>query len=161
VRVIGVDVVPEKLQQALTFGATDVVNGRDVDAVAAVRDLTVGGVDHAFEAVGSGATASQAFAMLRPGGTATVMGMIPDTHRIDIRAAELFLEEKRLQGSFMGSNHFKVDVPMYAEFNRLGALQLDDLVTAEFDLATINEGFEALASGREIRVVARIGGKGQ
>ena len=161
VRVIGVDVVPEKLQQALTFGATDVVNGRDVDAVAAVRDLTAGGVDHAFEAVGSGATASQAFAMLRPGGTATVMGMIPDTHRIDIRAAELFLEEKRLQGSFMGSNHFKVDVPMYAEFNRLGALQLDDLVTAEFDLATINDGFEALASGREIRVVARIGGRGQ
>lgn len=158
VRVIGIDVVPEKLEQALEFGATDVVNGREVDAVATVRELTGGGVDHAFEAVGSGFTTSQAFAMLRPGGAATVMGMIPDGHQIDIRGAELFLEEKRLQGSFMGSNHFKVDIPMYAEFNRIGVLRLDDLVTAAFDLDTINEGFDALASGQEIRVVARIGG---
>ena len=158
VRVIGIDVVPDKLQQALKFGATDVVDARELDAVAAVRELTVGGVDHAFEAVGSGTTTSQAFAMLRPGGTATVMGMVPDGHQIDIRGAELFLEEKRLQGSFMGSNHFKVDIPMYAEFNRMGVLRLDDLVTAEFDLDTINEGFDALATGHEIRVVARIGG---
>jgi S-(hydroxymethyl)glutathione dehydrogenase / alcohol dehydrogenase len=158
-QVIGVDVVPEKLRQAQTFGATDVVNARDVDPVAAVIELTGGGVDHAFEAVGAGRTASQAFAMLRPGGTATVMGMIPDAHQIDIRGAELFLQEKRLQGSFMGSNHFKVDIPLYAEFNRMGVLRLDDLVTAEFDLATLNEGFKALASGQEIRVVARIGGQ--
>jgi S-(hydroxymethyl)glutathione dehydrogenase/alcohol dehydrogenase len=158
-QVIGVDVVPKKLRQALEFGATDVVDARDGDAVVAVRDLSDGGVHHAFEAVGSGRTVGQAFAMLRAGGTATVLGMIPDGHRIDIRGAELFLEEKRLQGCFMGSNHFKVDIPMYAEFNRMGALRLDDLVTAEFDLATINQGFKALASGDEIRVVARIGGQ--
>ena len=156
-QVIGVDVVPEKLAQASAFGATDVVHAGDVDAVTAVVELTGGGVDHAFEAVGSGRTASQAFAMLRPGGTATVMGLIPDSHQIDIRGADLFLAEKRIQGSFMGSNHFKVDIPMYAEFNRIGALRLDDLVTAEFELSTLNEGFKALASGREIRVVARIG----
>lgn len=158
-RVIGVDVVPEKLRQARTFGATDVVNARETDAVGAVVGLTGGGVHHAFEAVGSGATASQAFAMLRPGGTATVLGMIPDGHRIEIRGSELFLEEKRLQGCFMGSNHFKVDIPMYAEFNRQGILRLDDLVTAEFELATLNEGFKALASGEQIRVVARIAGR--
>ena len=156
--VIGVDVVPEKLEQARAFGATAVVNARDVDPVAAVVELTGGGVDHAFEAVGSGRTASQAFAMLRPGGTATVMGMSPDGQQIDIRGADLFLQEKRLQGSFMGSNHFKLDIPLYAELNRVGALRLDDLVTAEYDLATLDEGFKALASGREIRVVARIGG---
>ncbi len=85
--------------------------------------------------------------------------MIPDSHQITVRGSELFLQEKRLQGSFMGSNHFKVDIPLYAEFNRMGALRLDDLVTAEFDLDTLNEGFTALASGREIRVVARIGGR--
>jgi S-(hydroxymethyl)glutathione dehydrogenase/alcohol dehydrogenase len=157
-QVIGIDVVPDKLRQAQSFGATDVVNAREVDAVTSVVRLSNGGVDHAFEAVGSGVTVSQAFAMLRPGGTATVMGMIPDGHRIDIRGAELFLQEKRLHGCFMGSNHFKVDIPMYAEFNRLGVLRLDDLVTAEFDLATLNEGFKALASGEQIRVVARIAG---
>jgi S-(hydroxymethyl)glutathione dehydrogenase/alcohol dehydrogenase len=85
------------------------------------------------------------------------MGMIPDSQPIPVRGAELFLEEKRIQGSFMGSNHFKVDVPLYAHFNRMGLLRLDDLVTARCDLATINDGFKALASGQEIRVVARVG----
>jgi S-(hydroxymethyl)glutathione dehydrogenase/alcohol dehydrogenase len=156
-RIIGVDVVPEKLRRAADFGATDVVNGGEVDAVETVRALTGGGVHHAFEAVGSGATASQAFAMLRPGGTATVMGMIPDTHAIAISGPELFLEEKRIQGAFMGSNHFKVDVPLYVQFERMGLLRLGELVTSVVDLDTINQGFDALASGHEIRVVAKIG----
>ncbi|GAB4009944.1 zinc-binding dehydrogenase [Nocardioides ultimimeridianus] len=158
-RIIGVDVVPEKLRQALAFGATDVVNAREVDPVATVIDLSGGGVHHAFEAVGSGATASQAFAMLRTGGAATVMGMIPESHQIQVSGPALFLQEKRIQGSFMGSNHFKIDIPLYAHFNRIGVLDLDGLVTAEFGLDTINEGFKALASGSEIRVVARIGGR--
>ncbi|GGQ91867.1 Zn-dependent alcohol dehydrogenase [Streptomyces flaveolus] len=156
-QIIGIDVVPGKLDRAVRFGATHVVDAKEGDPVAAVRELTGIGVHHAFEAVGSGATAGQAFAMLRPGGTATVMGMIPDSQPVQIRGAELFLEEKRIQGSFMGSNHFKVDIPLYAHFNRVGLLQLDDLVTARCDLATINDGFKALASGQEIRVVARVG----
>jgi S-(hydroxymethyl)glutathione dehydrogenase/alcohol dehydrogenase len=156
-QIIGIDVVASKLHRAVRFGATHVVNAREVDPVEAVREITGTGVHHSFEAVGSGATAGQAFAMLRPGGTATVMGMIPDSQAIPIRGAELFLEEKRIQGSFMGSNHFKVDIPLYARFNRVGLLHLDDLVTARCDLATINEGFTALASGQEIRVVARVG----
>lgn len=156
-QVIGVDVVPEKLRRAAHFGATDVVNGREVDAVDAVRALTDGGVDHALEAVGSGTTAAQAFGMLRPGGTATVMGMIPATHAIAVSGTALFLEEKRLQGSFMGSNHFKTDVPLYAQFERMGLLHLGDMITSVVDLDTINEGFSALASGNEIRVVAKVG----
>ncbi|MEU1226289.1 zinc-binding dehydrogenase [Streptomyces sp. NPDC005828] len=156
-QIIGIDVVPGKLERAVRFGATHVVDARETDPVEAVRAITGTGVHHAFEAVGSAATAGQAFTMLRPGGTATVMGMIPDSQPIPVRGAELFLEEKRIQGSFMGSNHFKVDVPLYAHFNRMGLLRLDDLVTARCDLATINDGFKALASGREIRVVARVG----
>ena len=156
-QIIGVDVVPEKLEQAKFFGATDVVNARETDPVAAVQALTDGGTHHAFEAVGSGATAAQAFAMLRPGGVATVMGMIPDSHSIPLRGSELFMQEKSLRGSFMGSNHFKVDIPMYLQFARAGLLQLDELVTAEYLLDTINAGFDALASGKEIRVVVRIG----
>lgn len=156
-QVIGVDVVPGKLERALHFGATHVVDARDGDPVAAVRELTGTGVHHAFEAVGTGVTAGQAFAMLRPGGTATVMGMIPDGQLIPVRGSELFLQEKRIQGSFMGSNHFKVDIPLYAHFNRIGLLQLDDLVTGRCELATLNEGFKALASGEQIRVVARVG----
>lgn len=158
-QIIGVDLVSHKLELAKVFGATDVVNAREVDPVETVRELTDGGSHHSFEAVGTGPTAAQAFAMLRPGGVATVLGMIPDEHSIPLRGSELFLQEKTLRGSFMGSNHFKVDIPMYLELDRAGLLNLDGLVTAEFSLDTINKGFEALATGNEIRVVVRIGAR--
>ena len=158
-QIIGVDVVSYKLEQAMAFGATDVVNAGETDPVEAVRGFTNGGSHHSFEAVGSGATTAQAFAMLRPGGVATVLGMIPDDHSIPLRGSELFLQEKTLRGSFMGSNHFKMDIPMYLGLSRAGSLNLDGLVTAEFSLDTINEGFEALATGEEIRVVVRIGAR--
>src|SRR6185436_20313432 len=76
-RTIAVDRVASKLQLAKEFGATDVVDASEVDPVMAVIELTGGGVDHAFEAIGLKVTAEQAFAMLRLGGTATVIGMIP------------------------------------------------------------------------------------
>ena len=60
--VIAVDVTGDKLEVAQTFGATQTVNAREVDdVVGAVRDLTGGGVDYSFEAIGSKATAEQAF----------------------------------------------------------------------------------------------------
>ena len=76
-RIIAVDRSPSKLELAQTFGATDVVDASAVDPVGAVLELTGGGVDFSFEAIGLTATAQQAFAMLRKGGTATIIGMIP------------------------------------------------------------------------------------
>ncbi len=75
-RIIAIDREPEKLELARKFGATDVIAATD-DPVKAVRDLTDGGVHYSFEAIGLKATAEQAFKMLRPGGTATVIGYDP------------------------------------------------------------------------------------
>lgn len=155
--VIGVDVVPGKLDGAKRFGATHVVDARSADSVTAVRELTNGGVHHAIEAVGSGRTAGQAFAMLRPGGVATVVGMIPDTDTIPISGADLFVLEKQLRGSFMGSNHFKIDIPRYVRLMAEGRLLLDDMVTDCVPFADINHGFDLLAGGTAIRVVTEIG----
>jgi S-(hydroxymethyl)glutathione dehydrogenase/alcohol dehydrogenase len=155
--VIAVDVVADKLTAARRFGATHVLNARDVDPVDAVRDLTGGGADYTFEAVGSSRTVEQAFAMLAAGGLATVIGMVPDDPPIRLRGSELFLQEKRLQGSFMGSNQFKADVPRHLELYRQGRLLLDEMVTERVTLAGINEGFDALGSGAAMRVVADIG----
>jgi S-(hydroxymethyl)glutathione dehydrogenase / alcohol dehydrogenase len=155
--VVAVDIVPEKLAAAGRFGATHTVNAREVDPVEAVRELTRGGTDYALEAVGGSRTVEQAFAMLRPGGLATVVGMVPDTAPIRIRGSELYLQEKRLQGSFMGSNQFKVDVPRYIDLYLQGRLLLDEMVSARVALPTINDGFAILSSGRATRVVADIG----
>jgi S-(hydroxymethyl)glutathione dehydrogenase/alcohol dehydrogenase len=149
-RVIAVDRVASKLDLAATFGATDLVDASAVDPVAAVVELTGGGVDYAFEAIGLTATAQQAFAMLRNGGTATVIGMIPLGQRIEIDGFQLLME-KKLQGSSMGSNKFRLDMPLYVEWYLDGKLKLDELVSGTMALEDINDGFAAMKSGELAR----------
>jgi S-(hydroxymethyl)glutathione dehydrogenase/alcohol dehydrogenase len=149
-RIIAVDRLASKLAMAQTFGATDVIDASSVDAVAAVQQLTGGGVDHAFEAIGLKATAEQAFNMLGKGGTATVIGMVPIGQRLEIDATQL-ISGKRLQGSNMGSNRFRIDMPQYVDWYLAGRLKLDELVSATMPLEKINDGFATLASGEVAR----------
>jgi S-(hydroxymethyl)glutathione dehydrogenase/alcohol dehydrogenase len=151
-RVIAVDTNPSKLELARKFGATDAVNPADGDPVAQVRELTGGGVDYSFEAIGLKTTTEQAFRMLRNGGTATVIGMIPLGTKIEIHGVD-FLAEKRIQGCNMGSNRFRVDMPKYVDFYLAGRLNLDDLLSHRLSLAEINEGFAALERGEVARSV--------
>jgi S-(hydroxymethyl)glutathione dehydrogenase/alcohol dehydrogenase len=149
-RVIAVDRVASKLAMATEFGATDVVNASEVDPMMAVLDLTGGGADHAFEAIGLKATAEQAFAMLRKGGTATVIGMVPFGEKVEIDGFQLLME-KKLQGTNMGSNRFRVDMPQYVEWYLAGKLKLDELVSAVMPLEKINDGFATLRAGEVAR----------
>jgi S-(hydroxymethyl)glutathione dehydrogenase / alcohol dehydrogenase len=149
-RIIAVDRVASKLQLAADFGATDLVDASSTDAVLAVHELTGGGVDHAFEAIGLKATAEQAFAMLRKGGTATVIGMIPLGEKVEIDGFQLLME-KRIQGSNMGSNRFRFDMPQYIDWYLAGKLKLDELVSAVMPLEKINDGFAALRAGEVAR----------
>ena len=113
-------------------------------------ELTGGGVDHSFEAIGLAATAEQAFNMLRKGGTATVIGMIPFGEKVEIDGFQLLLE-KKLQGSNMGSNRFRIDMPQYVDWYLAGKLKLDELVSAAMPLDEINDGFAALEGGEVAR----------
>ncbi len=149
-RIIAVDRVASKLDMAKAFGATDTVDASATDPVGAVIELTGGGVEHAFEAIGLKATAEQAFQMLRKGGTATVIGMIPFGERVEIDGFQLLLE-KRLQGSNMGSNRFRIDMPQYIDWYLAGRLKLDELVSAVIPLEQINDGFTALREGEVAR----------
>jgi len=149
-RIYAVDVVASKLELAKTFGATHLVNAKEEDPVAKVK--AEGGVDYSFEAIGLKQTTEQAFQMLRPGGTATVIGMIPIGTTIEIHGVE-FLFEKRIQGSMMGSNRFRFDMPKYVDFYLSGRLNLDDLVSRRIGLEDINEAFAALESGEVARSV--------
>ena len=149
-RVIAIDRMPSKLALAQSFGATDVVDASTTDPVLAVLEMTAGGVDHAIEAIGLKATAEQAFNMLAKGGTATVIGMVPMGQKLEIEAFHLLME-KRIQGSNMGSNRFRVDMPQYVEWYLAGKLKLDELVSATMPLEKINDGFGALKSGEVAR----------
>jgi S-(hydroxymethyl)glutathione dehydrogenase/alcohol dehydrogenase len=151
-RVIAVDTVASKLDLARKFGATDTVNAKETDAIGAVKELTGGGVHYAFEAIGLKATAEQAFGMLRNGGTATVIGMIPPGQMVSLHGTD-FLFEKKIQGSFMGSNRFRVDMPRFVELYLQGRLHLDDMVSGRIRLADINDALAALHSGEIARNV--------
>jgi S-(hydroxymethyl)glutathione dehydrogenase/alcohol dehydrogenase len=151
-RIIAVDMVPSKLDLARKFGATDVVNAGECDPVEAVRELTGGGVHYSFEAIGLKPTTEQAFKMLARGGTATIIGMIPVGTMIDLHGPE-FLMERKIQGSNMGSNRFRVDMPRFVDFYLQGRLHLDDLISRKIKLEDVNEGMEALKTGEIARSV--------
>ena len=152
-RIVAVDTEPRKLDAAAGFGATDVVNPNDGDPVAQVLDLTAGGVDYAFEAIGLKATAEQAFRMAKRGGTATIIGMMRPGTMVEVDGVDLFMSEKRLQGSLMGSNAFRVDMPKLVDLYLDGRLQLDDMVSDRIQIDAINSGFEAMKAGDVVRSV--------
>ncbi|NMO03169.1 zinc-binding dehydrogenase [Gordonia sp. TBRC 11910] len=154
--IVAVDTNAQRLTDALTFGATATVDAAATDSVEAVRELTSGGVDYSFEAIGLAATVEQSFAMLGPGGTATVLGLVPDSQPLSIRAADLFASEKRLHGAFMGSNRFPIDIPNYVRFYEQGRLDLDRMLSAFVGLDELNEGFRLMHDGGLTRVVADI-----
>jgi S-(hydroxymethyl)glutathione dehydrogenase/alcohol dehydrogenase len=151
-RIIAIDLNEMKLKLAEQFGATDLVDASAADPVAQVLEMTGGGVENAFEAIGLKIAAEQAFAMLRPGGTATVIGMIPLGSNVELPGVE-FLSEKRIQGSTMGSNRFRIDMPRYVDMYLDGRLKLDELVSARIGLDDINDGFEAMKRGEVARSV--------
>ena len=151
-RIIAVDVKGTKLNLARHFGATDVVNAAEVDPVEAVREMTGGGVEYSFEALGLKQTSEQAFRMLRTSGMATVIGMVPEGEMLEIHGADL-LDDKVLRGSNMGSNHFRVDMPRYVDFYLDGKLKLDDMISRRITLEEINEGFDDMKAGEVARSV--------
>lgn len=151
-RIIAVDRVGSKLNLAKHFGATDVVDATQGDPIAQVIEISKGGVHHSFECVGLKQTAEQAFKMLRRGGTANVIGMIPVGTNIELHGAD-FLAEKRIQGSVMGSNRFPVDMPRMVEMYMQGKLKLDEMISQRIKLEQVNEAFEEMKRGEVARSV--------
>jgi S-(hydroxymethyl)glutathione dehydrogenase/alcohol dehydrogenase len=151
-RIIAVDTQGSKLNLAKKFGATDVVDASDGNSYKQVLQMTNGGVHYSFEAIGLKATAEAAFKMLKRGGTATVIGMVPVGQMIEIHGAAL-LPERKIQGCAMGSNRFPVDMPRYVEFYMQGKLHLDELISQEIKLDQINEAFTEMKTGAIARSV--------
>ena len=152
-RIIAVDLNPDKLELAKEFGATDGVLAGDGDAAERVVEMTQGGTDSSFEAIGLAATANQAFRMLRPGGMTYLVGLSPHGTNYEFSGNEMVLKSRGVQGVFMGSNYFKRDIPMLANLYLQGRLKLDELVSAKITLDQINEGFAAMQAGSVARSV--------
>ncbi|HJQ59107.1 MAG TPA: Zn-dependent alcohol dehydrogenase [Vineibacter sp.] len=151
-RIIAIDRVASKSNLAREFGATDFIDASQVDLIKAIREMTGGGVDYAFECVGLKPTVEQSFRMLKRGGTATVIGMMPVGMRFEVSGAEI-LGEKRIQGCAMGSNRFRTDMPRFVDFYMRGVLKLDLMISGRVRLDQINEAYAQLKTGAIARNV--------
>jgi S-(hydroxymethyl)glutathione dehydrogenase/alcohol dehydrogenase len=151
-KIIAVDQFENKLATAKRFGATDTVDASNTDAVKAIRTLTGGGADYAFEAVGLKKLAEQCFDSIKAGGTAVVVGMIPVGQKVEIDGPRL-LTERTIKGTNMGSNRFRIDMPRYIDFYLQGRLNLDDMISRRGKLEDVNEAFAAMKRGDVTRTV--------
>ena len=153
--ILAVDVLDSKLELARQFGATHVVNGQRDDAVAAVRDVTKGGAQFAFESVGNERVLAQAYQATRRGGTTVTIGLPHPSKQFTVQAVSLVVEERTIKGSYMGSAVPRRDLPRFIGMYQAGLLPVDRLLSRTIALDDINAGFDALARGEVVRQVIR------
>ena len=151
---IVVDLDEAKLEFARRFGATHAINASGGDPVETVRQLTSGGADFAFDAIGVPVTQRQILESVRPGvtglregGTAVLIG-VPGTESATLDLRSMVLGAKSYRASLGGTTRPERDFPKYLEWHRTGKLDLNALVTKRYKLAEINEAVDDLAKGR-------------
>jgi S-(hydroxymethyl)glutathione dehydrogenase/alcohol dehydrogenase len=156
--VIAVDPVAFKRQKALELGATHAfADIAEADVFA--KSVTNGqGADSAIVTIGvvHGEHVAQAFEAIRKGGTVVVTGLTPVSEvGIPVSLAMLTMFQKRIQGSLFGASNPTYDIPRQVQMYRDGKLKLDELVTREYDLDEIAQGYEDMHAGVNIRGVVR------
>jgi S-(hydroxymethyl)glutathione dehydrogenase / alcohol dehydrogenase len=152
-RIVAVETAAWKRDLAARLGATDVVDAAAGNPVPAVVEMISGGVDYAFEAIGTSATVRQAVRMTRKGGTIVMIGVVPAGANVELPGADIVLREKRILGCMMGSNRFRTDMPRYVELYRRGQLRLDEMISARLPLDRVNEALEAMRQRAAARSV--------
>jgi S-(hydroxymethyl)glutathione dehydrogenase/alcohol dehydrogenase len=152
--IIGVDVLDEKMENAMKFGATHMVNAKREDAADAVRELTSGrGADYVFITVGSVAAINQGMMLAGPRGNTVLIGLPPVQDQLCFSPMMIIGMEKQLTGAYMGSTNLKTDIPNLIALYHAGKLKLDELITNRYPLKKINEAIESTISGKPLRNV--------
>ncbi len=148
-RVIAIDLNEDRLELARTLGAAEAINPDQIERVDKhVKKLTGGGVDVAFEAIGTPDTIRLGSDLLRRGGRLCVIGF---SHQdVSLSAAKIMFYELDVVGSLgCGGSLY----PEIIDLVREGRLNLDPIVSGTLPLSDINEGFDRMRRGEGIRWV--------
>ncbi len=130
------------------------MNGKQTDAVDAIKSLTGGlGVDYAFEVIGIPAAIQQAFAALKRGGKAVIVGVPPMGEEVSVQGWSFPLEEKSIIGSLYGSANMHRDMPRLIELYMQKRLKIDELISRRIKLDDVNAAFAAMEAGEVARSV--------
>lgn len=156
--VIAIDPVAFKREKALEFGATHAFATVD-EAWPVVADLTRGQLADACiitTGVAEGSYILPALSLVGKRGRVVVTAIgHPDEESFSGSLFELTLYEKSIKGSLFGSSNPQMDIPRLLELYNLGQLKLDELITKEYALEDINEGYEDMRQGHNIRGLIR------
>ncbi|MCG8358169.1 MAG: zinc-dependent alcohol dehydrogenase family protein [Kiloniellales bacterium] len=152
-RCIAVDIQDDKLALARQLGATDTFNAGDADCVEQLREATSGGVDYAFEMVGSVKAMDLAYRITGRGGTTVSAGLSHPDHDFALKHVTMVAEERTIKGSYLGSCIPARDVPNLIALYQQGRLPIDRLLSDRIGLEEVNAGFDRLASGQTVRQV--------
>ena len=152
--IVAVDVQPGRLELARELGATHVVNARTGDAVAAVREISAGGVDSAVEATGIPAVMTQAFDSLNGTGTVIVLGVAPGGATVSVDAGNL-LGGKKLRGAIEGESVPEVFIPQLIALWKAGKFPFDRLAKF-YAFEEINQAAQDSERGLTIKPIIRM-----
>jgi S-(hydroxymethyl)glutathione dehydrogenase / alcohol dehydrogenase len=153
-RIVAVDRVQAKLELAREIGATDVVLAGDRDSTTqAIREITRGGPDVAFEAIGLKDTIELAIEVLPPGGAAVLVGLTPFGVKASFDVFPFVDGSRRILGSNYGYAVSSVDFPRYAGFHLEGRLPIDRLIDRRIGLADLESAFDRMRRGEGLRSV--------
>ena len=151
--IVAVDADEGKLELARRRGATHaVLGGGDRDVVEEVLAISGGGVERAFEVVGSAATIRQAWDALRTGGTAIVVGLAPVGVEVSLPAIE-FLAEKTITGCYYGSSDVHTALGRLAQLVVDGRLSPEEVVSDVISLDGVEDALGRLRRGEGARSV--------
>ena len=153
-KIIVVDLDNEKLEFSKKFGATHIVNAKENNAVEEILDISSGGVDYAFDAIGVKITMEQILSVTKGGGSgadnhggmSVLIGM-PAVNKIDINP-ELFMYHQKIYRGSLGATYPEKDFPYFLDLYRQGKFPIDKLVTTSFKLNQINDACNKLDSGQ-------------
>ena len=153
-KIIGVDLNPEREAMARKFGMTHFINPKDTpDVVAAITELTDGGVDYSFECIGNVNVMRQALECCHKGwGESVIIGVAGAGQEIATRPFQL-VTGRVWKGSAFGGAKGRTDVPKIVDWYMDGKIAIDDLITHVMPLEDINKAFDLMHHGESIRTV--------
>jgi S-(hydroxymethyl)glutathione dehydrogenase/alcohol dehydrogenase len=157
--VIAIDTDQSKVDQALKIGATHGCNSTLDAAFTILPDLTMGkNCDVVILTVGvlTQELVEQARSITAKGGVVVVTSIAPYSDKnFDLNMFMFAMMNQELRGTVFGSESPRVQIPRLLRLHHEGKLHVDDLITEEYTLGGVQQGYDDLASGKNVRGVVR------
>lgn len=152
-RIVAIDLLAEKTEVAMQFGATDRITASGSDTVEKLLALVPDGVDYAFDAIGRVETTEQSIQMLALGGAAVIVGLPPTGAKAYFEPLVLAEADQRILGSNYGSVRPSIDIPALVDRYMDGQIMLEPLISGRRPLSEAQEALDELQSGAALRTL--------